>query len=219
MLSETIEKQLSKDKLSMEEFRELCLRLLNWGVLCRSESQVEQLLYDRFLMIESLVQEYFSIVGIQLLHDRKFHFVRVYPPGAQVPGMSSEDSEGIGGLRERLRQDEVALVLVLRLQYDKALLEGRLDDEGFVLESLESLNIALKNTLNRSLPERATERKALFTRLRQLRLIEYRQDGNMESNEAWVRIHPMIVSFVNDEALNAIDQALTTETNEAVDVS
>ncbi|MDH5229954.1 MAG: DUF4194 domain-containing protein [Gammaproteobacteria bacterium] len=220
MLSDYLEKQLQRDDISLEEFRELCLRLLNWGVLSRNESQVEQTLYDRFLRIESHVRDYFHMVGIQIFHDRKFSYLRLYPPGAQVPGMVETESEIIsGGLRERLRQDEVALVLILRLQYDKALLEGKLDDQGYVLESLESLNIALKNLLNRSLPDKLTERKQLFTRMRQLRLIEHRQENVVDSSEAWIRIHPMIVNFVSNDALAAIDESLAVDESEAEHVS
>ncbi|MDH5730969.1 MAG: DUF4194 domain-containing protein [Gammaproteobacteria bacterium] len=134
--------------------------------------------------------------------------------------MVETESEIIsGGLRERLRQDEVALVLILRLQYDKALLEGKLDDQGYVLESLESLNIALKNLLNRSLPDKLTERKQLFTRMRQLRLIEHRQENVVDSSEAWIRIHPMIVNFVSNDALAAIDESLAVDESEAEHVS
>ncbi|MDH5730970.1 MAG: DUF4194 domain-containing protein [Gammaproteobacteria bacterium] len=82
MLSDYLEKQLQRDDISLEEFRELCLRLLNWGVLSRNESQVEQTLYDRFLRIESHVRDYFHMVGIQIFHDRKFSYLRLYPPGA-----------------------------------------------------------------------------------------------------------------------------------------
>jgi hypothetical protein len=100
----------------------------------------------------------------------------------------------------------VALLLVLRLQYDKALREGRVDENGFVAESLESLTIAMKNLLGRSLPEKLTDRRRLFKRLRQLRLIDFRQEEDLDSSEAWLRIHPMIVDFVNDEAITALEQ-------------
>jgi hypothetical protein len=174
-------------------------------VLCRAESQTEQQLYDRFLRIEDLVNEYLGLLDIRLLHDRRFEYIRLYPPGSQVPGMEEAlESSYSGSLRNRLSQQEVALVLVLRAQYDKALHEGQVDEYGYVTESLEALSIAMKNLLGRSLPEKITERKRLFQRLRQLRLIQYRQDEDIESGEAWIKIHPMIVSFVSDQALEAL---------------
>ncbi|AKH20362.1 hypothetical protein AAY24_08365 [Sedimenticola thiotaurini] len=209
MLSEALGEALETTGVTLQEFRELLLRLLNYGVLCRAESHTEQQLYDRYLRIESLVGEYLDLIGITLFHDRRFAYLRLYPPGASVPGMEdAPEGAFAGGLRARLRQDEVALLLVLRLQYDKALREGQLDEQGYVMESVESLSIAMRNLLGRTLPDKIMERKRVFNRLRQLRLIEYRQDEEMESGEAWMRIHPMIVTFVTDEALAALEQGL-----------
>ncbi len=212
MLTNYLEEALEKHDVTLDEFRELCVRLLNYGVLTRNESQTEQQLYDRYLRCAALVDDYLNLIGVRVYHDRRFAYLRLYPPGARVPGMEdAEENAFSGSLRSRLRQDEVALVLVLRLQYDKALREGQVDEEGFVAESLESLGIAMKNLLGRSLPDKLTERKRLFQRLRQLRLIDYRQDEEMDASEAWLKIHPMIVEFVGNEALGALEQALPTE--------
>ncbi|WP_428603880.1 DUF4194 domain-containing protein [Sedimenticola sp.] len=221
MLTDALMEALEAAGVTLQEFRELTLRLLNYGVLCRAESQTEQQLYDRYLRIETLVGEYLDLIGVGLFHDRRFAYLRLYPPGASVPGMDDAPEGAFGGgLRARLRQDEVALLLVLRLQYDKALREGQLDEQGYVLESVESLAIAMRNLLGRSLPDKIVERKRVFNRLRQLRLIEYRQDEEVESGEAWIRVHPMIVTFVTDEALAALDEALPApEETEAEDVS
>ncbi len=209
MLTPSLVAELEREGLALNDFRELCLRLLNYGVLSRTESQVEQQLYDRYLRVEGLVEEYLDIIGVRIYHDRRFHYLRLYPPGAQVPGMDDKAEQAFaGGLRARLRQDEVALLLVLRLQYDKALREGKLDDAGFVTESIESLGIAMKNLLGRSLPDKITDRKRIFNRLRQLRLIEFRQEEDIDTGEAWLKIHPMIVTFITDDALAALDETL-----------
>jgi len=73
------------------------------------------------------------------------------------------------------------------------------------------LVIALRNLLGRTLPEKLTDRRRLFQRLRQLRLIQYSQDEELESGDSWIKIHPMIVSFVDDEALLALEQNATEE--------
>ena len=62
----------------------------------------------------------------------------------------------------------------------------------------------MKSWLNRGLPEKATERKRVFQRLRQLRLIEFREDEDLDRSEAWLRIHPMIVDFVSLDAVEAL---------------
>ncbi len=204
-LTDTIAQQLERENLSVAEFKELLIRLLNYGVLCRGESQTEQLLYDRFMRIKDLVSEYLIFMDVRLFHDERFEYVRLYPPGSDVPGMEdAQENAYSGSMRNRLNQQEVALVLVLRAQYDKALHEGQVDEYGFVTESLEALSIAMKNLLGRTLPDKVTERKRLFQRLRQLRLIQYRQDEDIDSGEAWIKIHPMIVSFVSDQVLEAL---------------
>jgi len=216
MLTDLLAQQLEKENLGLEEFRELVIRLLNYGVLCRDENQTEQQLYDRYLRITDLVDDYLAIMDISVFHDRRFDYLRLYPPGSQAPGMDgAEASAFAGSLRNKLNQQEVAMVLVLRLQYDKALREGQVDDRGYVTESIEALGIAMKNILSRSLPEKLTERKQLFVRLRRLRLIEFRSEEDLVSGEAWLKIHPMIVSFVNDEAVAALANATAAEAGEA----
>jgi len=215
MLTDIVEQQLEKENLSLSEFRELIIRLLNYSVLCRHESQVEQQLYDRYMRIPNLVKEYLAMTGIRIFHDTRFEYIRLYPPASQVPGMEgAEDAAFSGSLRDRLSQQEVALILVLRLQYDKALREAKVDDQGYVTESFEAISIAMKNIIGRSLPEKSSERQQLFKRCRKLRLVEYRHEDDILKPEAWFKIHPMIVNFVNDEAIQALESSPEETTNQ-----
>jgi hypothetical protein len=207
LFSQALQQQLDPEGLSLRDFTELTVRLLDYGVLCRDESQVEQVLYDRFVRLESLINDYLSLMGIRLLHDRQFQYVRAFPPGAEIPGMQEEqDAPLAAGLRSRLSQQEVALVLVLRTQYDKALREGEVDDNGCVMLSFEALSIAMRNLLGRTLPDNLTERRQLFRRLRQLRLIQFNQDEELDTHNIWIRIRPLIVSFVSDEVLSSVNK-------------
>lgn len=221
---QTIEKDLEKEGLSQRDFSELLVRLLDYGVICRDESQVEQQLYDRYLRLEELVADYLTVLGIRIQHDRRFQFVRLYPPGAQVPGME-EDLQGntSQAFRTRLTQNEVALTIVLRAQYDKALREGLVDEQGCVMVSLESLSIAMKNLLKRTLPDNLTERKQLFRRLKQLRLVQISNEDQLTDGDMWLRVRPMIMSYVSDQVLSELmeteqseaDQAETEQTSDA----
>jgi len=205
LLNELLLKRLEPSGVAPDELQALLIRLMNYGVLLREDSQVARDMYDRFVRIEALVSELLTLFGIQLYHDRRFEYVRLYPPGSSMPGMDRSEDHAFGGsLRAGLTQHEVALILVLRAQYDKAVREGRLDERGFATEPLEAIGLAMKNWLSRSLPERATERRAVFRRLRQLRLIEYREEDDLEQAEAWVRVHPMIVDFVSSDAIDAL---------------
>ncbi|WP_286719099.1 DUF4194 domain-containing protein [Thalassolituus sp. UBA2009] len=200
-----IEKELEKEGLSQRDFSELLVRLLDYGVVCRDESQIEQQLYDRYLRLEELIGDYLSLLGIRIQHDRRFQFVRLYPPGAQVPGMVDDpQNSGAQAFRSRLNQNEVALILVLRAQYDKALREGMVDEQGCVMVSLEALSIAMKNLLKRTLPENLTERKALFRRLKQLRLVQIANEDTLTDGDMWLRVRPMIMSYVSDQVLSEL---------------
>lgn len=202
---EAIERELDKQGLKTTEFSELLVRLLDYGVICRDESQIEQQLYDRYVRLEELVADYLSLLEIRIQHDKRFQFVRLYPPGAQVPGLVDKESyQGGQAFRSRLNQNEVALILVLRAQYDKALREGMVDEQGCVMASLEAISIAMKNLLKRSLPEHLTERKQLFRRLKQLRLIQVSNDDSLTDNDTWLRIRPMIMSYVSDQVLSEL---------------
>ena len=197
-----IEQQLEKHGLESRELSELLIRLLDYGVICRDESQVEQQLYDRYLRVEEIVADYLQLIGVRVQHDKRFQFIRLYPPGAQIPGVQDEQNMiQSSGLRMRLNQNEVALILVLRAQYDKALREGQVDEQGCVMVSLEALSIAIKNLLNRTLPENMTERKQLFRRLKQLRLIQMANEDHLDNGDMWLRIRPMIMSYVSEQVL------------------
>ena len=203
-LADFLEERLEPTGISLEEFRGLLIRLVNYGVLERAGSQTERELYDRFVRVEELAGEALWLYGIVVHHDRRFEYARLHPPGSRTPGMEQAEDEAFNGsLRARLTQNEVAVILVLRAQYDKALREAKIDENGFATEPLEAIALALKNWLNRSLPDKATERRALFRRLKQLRLIDYAGDDELEASESWLRIHPMIVDFVSADAIEA----------------
>lgn len=213
---DALEQALSEKDLTLDEFTELCLRLLDYSVLSREESQVEQQLYDRFVRCEALVAEYLSVLRVQLFHDTQFQFVRVYPPGADVPGVDSDSGTQFGTpLRQRLTQQEVAVTLVLRTLYDQGVREARVDEQGAVSTTIEDVAISLRNLLGRSLPENHTERRALWRRLRQWRLIRM-ADGALNGSagdsasaatiaDSILQIRPTIVSLVSDAVLQHLE--------------
>lgn len=204
-LTSLLQEQLDRHNVSLDNWRELLQRLLDYGVLCRDDSQVEAELYDRFIRIEALVNEYLALIGLRFQHDSHFRFVRVLPPGARIAGMDDESDDPMNtGLRNRLNQHEVALVLVLRAEYDKALREGSIDEQGCATLSIEAIALAMKSLLRRSLPENMGERRQAFKRLRQLRLIQFYSEADIESSESWIKIRPLIINLASNEWLEQI---------------
>lgn len=217
MITDCLERNLKNHDLEPEDVSELIIRLLNYGVLCRQQNKKEQILYDRYLRISSLVDDYLSVMHIAVFHDESFEYIRLYPPGSTVPGLEGQESY-TAGLRVKLKQSEIVLLLILRIQYDKAIREGRvgIDEQGYVTEKLESISVALKEILDKSLPENLTERRELFAKLRQLRLIDYNKDTIDYIQEAAIKISPIITSFVNDDALAALENNETKKEDEDV---
>nr|WP_255775340.1 DUF4194 domain-containing protein [Microbulbifer sediminum] len=196
---------MAQCRVTRAEFSELLVRLMDYGVICRDESQVETQLYDRFLRCEALLREWLLPLGLRLQHDSRFQFIRLYPPGAEVPGMPDQEEPHHGGFRARLTQQEVAAILVLRVEYDKALREGQVDEHGCVALSLEALELGLRNLLKMSLPDRLAERRNLLRKLRQLRLVQLAGAEESESlAEVWLRVRPTIAQFVTEAALQQL---------------
>lgn len=204
-LIDTLEQQLAPHNLDINDWRALLQRLLDYGVLCRDDSQVEAEFYDQFVRVQDLVDQYLSMMGVRFQHDPHFRFVRLIPPGARVPGLEDESDEPSGGgFRQRLSQHEIALILVLRAEYDKALREGLIDEQGCAALSVEAVALAMKNLLRRALPENVGERRQVFKRLRQLRLIHYMQEADLDESESWIKVRPLVVNLVTNEWLEKI---------------
>lgn len=205
LLSDALTAWLEKINVTSDEFSELLIRLLDYGVINRDESQIEAILYDRFLRCQEIIEDYLSIISVRILHDSQFCFVRIFPPGAVVPGLiDNEHSPFNSGFRTKPTQQEVAAILVLRMEYEKSLREGQVDDKGCVMLSLEGFGLALKNLLKKNLPENLQDRRQIFRRLKQLRLIDMNSDIDIESADCWISIQPSITSFVSDDVLAAL---------------
>lgn len=205
-MRDPLEQALVAKDLSLGQFQALIQRLLDYGIVCRDESQTEAEFYDQFLRIEPLVDEYLALAGIRYFHDPRFEYVRLVPPGSQIPGVDdeAEDAPFSQGLRAALPPAMVAVVLVLAVEYEKALREARVDERGMASLSLEALSLSLKNLLGRSLPDAQLERKALFRQLRQLRLVRMSAEADLLQGDSWLQIRPMILTLVSPEVLAQI---------------
>ena len=205
MISDVIQEALQSKNLGLDDFSELVIRLLDHSVITRDHSQVETRLYDRFVQCEELVEDYLAPLKVRIQHDRKFCFVRVFPPGAIIPGIPDPDNDAFNsGFRVKPSQQDIAVILVLRVEYEKSIREGQIDEKGCVLISMESMAISHKNLLKRALPESQGERLLILKRLRQLRLIDFNLDEDIGNSDSWISVQPSITSFVSDDVLSAL---------------
>ena len=210
-LTDLLQQKLDTLGLTPNAFSELLIRLLDYGVISRNESQIEATLYDRYLQCSDLLMDYLAPMNLKIMHDTQFRFVRVFPPAAVVPGIADDDnahdSPFQNGFRTKPTPAAIGVMLVLRVEYEKALREGKVDELGQVLLPLEELVITMKNLLKQSLPESQTERQVIFRQLRQLRLIKYTNESDLSienSQDSWIRIEPGITSFISQTMLDQL---------------
>lgn len=210
-ITDLLEQNLDHVGLTSTAFSELIVRLLDYGVISRNESQIEASLYDRYLQCTDIVEDYLAPMHLVLVHDSQFRFIRVFPPASLVPGVAdddhSQDSPFQNGFRTKPSANVIAVILILRVEYEKALREGKVDELGQVLLPLEELVITMKNLLKQSLPESQGERQSIFRQLRQLRLVKYSNEADLaleNGQDSWLRIEPSITSFVTQAMLDQL---------------
>ena len=169
----------------------------------RNEDRTEQLLYDDARRLESLLAEYFEVIGLRLHHEVNTQFFRLYAPGAVVDGLTEDSLSPVPSLKARVSSDFVAAALALRFIYQTKLDQGLIDDQGETFISFEELSVTLLSQLKRSLPENNTERLALLAELRRHRLLRYSSNFSVADEDAYLAIRPTILGIVTNESLAA----------------
>jgi hypothetical protein len=205
MLTNILLNQLDTAGLKLERFREITTRLFASGIVIREEDGVEQRLYDDARRIENLLTEYFGLAGFRLIHDKKNEFLRLYAPGAQVPGMADDELDPVPSLRAKLSADFVGAALALRFMYQQGLADGgnRLTDAGEVLIQFDELAATLQTQIKRSLPESPTERRGILAELKRHRIIQFNSSFSMSDEDALIAIRPTILGIISEDALAA----------------
>eukprot|EP01030_Chromulinospumella_sphaerica_P002435 gene2435-2386_t len=142
-LTTELREKLAKTTVTMERFREIATRLLSYGVLVRDEDRTEQALYDETRQVESLLSEYFEVVGMYLHHDVNAQFFRLYAPGAVVDGIREDTFSPVPSLKARVSTDFVAAAIALRFLYQEKLNQGLIDTQAEALISLRPGNFEM----------------------------------------------------------------------------
>lgn len=194
---------MKETSVTNERFREITGRLFASGVIFRDENPFEERLYDDARRIIPLLDEYFALSGFRLFHEADSTFIRLYPPGAWVPGQGEADVDGEKLLRTRLSADFVATALMLRFLYQQGLAEGRIEPGEEVHVRMEDLALAMTAHLGRVLPEGKTDRGNLFKELKRQRILRFNEETDFNNGDGFIAIRRPILSLVGEEALRA----------------
>ncbi len=204
-LHRALKQALKETSVSFERFQTIAIRLLDSGVLASGDSQLETALYTDAVRALVPLQAYFDIIGCTLFHDHAYEYIRLYPPGSDIPGREQEDNDTLPrGLRMALPQADIAAALILRLLYSEAVQNGEMDEDGEVMVNLETFNTTMATQLKRNQPLSVTERRASFGRLRGLKLINFPSDIDVTDPNARLSIRPLITTLVHEQNLNEL---------------
>lgn len=194
---------MKETSVTKERFHEITGRLFASGVIFRDENAFEERMYDDARRIIPILDEYFSLSGFRMFHDAESTFIRLYPPGAWVPGQGEADADGEKLLRTRLSADFVATALMLRFLYQQGLAEGRIEPNEEVHVRMEDLALAMTAHLGRILPEGKTDRGNLFRELKRQRILRFNEETDFHNGDGFIAIRRPILSLVGEEALRA----------------
>jgi hypothetical protein len=227
MISDYINDRLKEnDLISKKRFGDIAIYLLHNGVICRpspgTHSESDPLkeidLYDDFLLIEDLMVDYLSIIGISIKVDKDHETIRIYPPDADFPGNNTiiEEEESSTLMRMNVTKDLSASLVTLYLLYDQH--KSNLnEDYTVVISQVEFLN-SFRSKLNIDLAEtwsKNNKRKEdTFKELRRLRVIKYHKDIFSSDEQYPIVIRPTIFDLVPETIVKDILYNIENSNNE-----
>jgi hypothetical protein len=204
-----LNQELDNRNLSPADFKAVVQRLLDKQVIYRRESNIEADMYDRFIRMEDLVDEYLSVIGITVAANHKLHFAIAYPPGSDIPGIHTREA-GEGVFQRRIKADEAGLMLTLRLLYEEKIREGEIDENGCVYVPLETVFTRYLSIVKKEMPTGKAERKSLFNTLKQMRIIEY---NDLDNAEQWIGIREIILNFTLEGMVQVVSEVEAGQEN------
>ena len=204
-LVDSLETALEGRGVSPRQFQQLCARLLAYGVLARDEGGNEALLYDQAERIQNTLTDYFAIAGLTLVFDHSSATLRLYPPGAEIPGLpADEDVEPLDRLRRRFDADFIATAIALAALYQQAALQGQLTDAGEALVEVSALNLFLTTQMHRTPAQHKGARIEIYKELQRQRVLRLPASDELEADDTSFAIRRSILGFVTPAALDAL---------------
>jgi hypothetical protein len=208
MWIEHLERELEKRNLLSTDLRAVLLRLLDKQVIYRHESKVESELYDLFIRMEDIVEQYLSVFGVTVFCNAELNFVIAYPPGSDIPGIRDGGTDR-RTLQRRIRANEAGLMITLRLLYEEKIREGEIDEKGCVYVPLETVFTRYLSITKKEMPAPESERRSLFNTLKQLRVVDY---TDLSGIDKWIGIREIIMHFTMSGITEAVSEMEATST-------
>jgi len=184
-------------------FQAIVWRLLATGVVARHASQKEADLYDRGVEMVEILVDLLAAIGLPFHHDATAQTLRLFAPGAKIPGVTTEHIETYGRITLPVSADLAAGLIALWLLYREGIERNLLNERGERVVLLEDLDACMVSQLRNSAIQRLTDRRSLLTDFRQLRVARLPESGvYMEVGEA-LAVQRGILSLIFDTAAEA----------------
>lgn len=183
----------------IEIFGNLISYLLEKGVIVREDSTIEKEMYDYFVDLKIYVEDYLSIVRIQVYHDEDNQSVRIFAPSSRTP--DEVDGIDIGNnFTLKLTSDESAYLLALAIIYDQKIKAGKVLDDYLVEVEVEEFTTALISNLGYELTDNKTEMKNALKTLKKLKVVNF-SDKVFEDSDNILIVRQYIKDLVRDNMI------------------
>lgn len=186
--------------MELGEIREVIWRLMATGVISRGASQTEAELYDRGIEASDALVDLFELLGMLLQIDPVARTLRLFPPGADVPGVERVLGEPYARLSVPVSPELAASMLALWLLYREGVERNLLNEHGERVVTLTELDACLSNQFGTQVMARASERRLLLFDLRKHRVLRLPEGVNDFDADVAVAIQRGILSIVHEHA-------------------
>jgi len=217
-------------QISIERFGNIIIYLLHHGVICRptpgshseSDYKKELDLYDDFLLVEDIIRDYLSIIGIDIKVNKDFETIRIYPPDTDYPGNPNIiDNENASSLMKMKVSNDLSIsLIVLYLLYEQHTSEQN-DDFTIAVSQVQFMN-SFRSKLNSDLAEILSKnikrKEELFRELKKLRVINYHKEFFNSDEEYPIVIRPTIYDLVPESIIKDILQDIENNKGNEKDV-
>jgi len=221
-----ISKEIEETGLTEKEFGDIIIYLMHYGVISRPEEGThsesdplkEKELYDNYLMAKNTINDYLSVIGMDIYHNEEFRTLRLYPPDADYPGSKIiRDKETSSTLmRKRISKELAASLIILYLLYEEHSINKQ-EDFTVVVSDIEFMN-AFRTKLNLDIAEKLSKsskiKEDLFKELKQMRAIKYNKNYFNENEDYPLVIRPLIYDLVPENIIkNTLEEFRETNEN------
>lgn len=193
--------------VSRERFRQIVARIASEGGLYPDDVQSDVDLYEQAVLIETELEDYFSVMGAHLQHNGALRTMRLTPPNGMSPdtvgSSSSGEDQALGTnlLRRRVSAHVAAAALGLRLIYAQKLSTGDILGEGNVETTVEDLVVTMKSRLKREPAPTQQERRAVIRELERVwHVLRIATEVDTDDPTTRLVIRPLIADIISETA-------------------